>query len=439
VTWNSRTSAPVAAELQSEINIPKFEEPPPLDEWLKGRTILTVSQDGRGQFRTIADAVKALKPGQVVEILDQGPYRENLWIENPPAESGIISRVNTLLAPIQWRASERTWMAAHRISNVDIFRVSGLVLVGPNNTIPDWCHGDTVFLWIPNGVSVMESCTVVERHAVVRPQRSESLSVSLQSADLTMRSNVVKGSLVVFSRSASDACCRIIENWIHHDASRLSAQIGITSAGGGRFAFRCNVITGSGGVYYDSRPTSKPRVSFAGNTILARGSSLLAYGVSDGEVVHWQANLLVGRLVGRDSVPVLKDWKPIREWNIVDNLIWLGTLDDADEARVLGIRTVVEEPKWLSLDPHDHRNYMRVSNPSVILNRDGKQEYIGALPPGPAPPEGDWFTRLLERWEEVQQRIEKLQAEDAAGSRESAPVPAKDAPAEKPLTRENVQ
>jgi len=46
------------------------------------------------------------------------------------------------------------------------------------------------------------------------------------------------------------------------------------------------------------------------------------------------------------------------------------------------------------LDPHDHRRYMRASNPSAILNRDGKQEYIGALPPGPAPPEGDWFTRL---------------------------------------------
>jgi len=51
---------------------------------------------------------------------------------------------------------------------------------------------------------------------------------------------------------------------------------------------------------------------------------------------------------------------------------------------------------------------MSVSNPSVILNRGGKRAYIGALPLVPAPPEGDWFTRLLERWEEVQQRIAKL-------------------------------
>ena len=40
---------------------------------------------------------------------------------------------------------------------------------------------------------------------------------------------------------------------------------------------------------------------------------------------------------------------------------------------------------------------MRVSNPSVILNRGGKQDYIVRPAGGRAPPEGDWFTRLLER------------------------------------------
>jgi hypothetical protein len=45
---------------------------------------------------------------------------------------------------------------------------------------------------------------------------------------------------------------------------------------------------------------------------------------------------------------------------------------------------------------------MAAPNPSVVLNRGGRQDYIGALPPGPAPPEGDWCTQLLDRWEEVQ-------------------------------------
>jgi hypothetical protein len=33
------------------------------------------------------------------------------------------------------------------------------------------------------------------------------------------------------------------------------------------------------------------------------------------------------------------------------------------------------------------------------------------------PPEGDWFTRLLQRWEEVQQRIEKLDQPRYGGQR----------------------
>jgi hypothetical protein len=46
--------------------------------------------------------------------------------------------------------------------------------------------------------------------------------------------------------------------------------------------------------------------------------------------------------------------------------------------------------------------------------------YIGALLPGPAPPEGDWFTRLLERWEEVQQRIEQLDSPKELRNRDAS-------------------
>src|SRR5207253_2499550 len=53
-------------------------EPPPLEEWLEGRTVLTVAQDGTGQYKTIQAALNALKTGQVVKVLDRGPYREYL-------------------------------------------------------------------------------------------------------------------------------------------------------------------------------------------------------------------------------------------------------------------------------------------------------------------------------------------------------------------------
>lgn len=56
-------------------------------------------------------------------------------------------------------------------------------------------------------------------------------------------------------------------------------------------------------------------------------------------------------------------------------------------------------PEFLSVDPSD-RDYMRIKpTPRFRTASDGS--YLGALPPGPAPPQGDWFTRLRERWREA--------------------------------------
>lgn len=59
---------------------------------------------------------------------------------------------------------------------------------------------------------------------------------------------------------------------------------------------------------------------------------------------------------------------------------------------------------WV-LDPLD-RNFMRIkADPKFQIPETG--EYIGALPPGPAPAEGDWFTELLDRWRpEIKEYLE---------------------------------
>lgn len=66
-------------------------EPPPLDEWLKDRTVLTDAQDASGQFKTIQAALDALRPGHVVKVLDKGPYRELLDVRSPPDDTGLMS------------------------------------------------------------------------------------------------------------------------------------------------------------------------------------------------------------------------------------------------------------------------------------------------------------------------------------------------------------
>ena len=67
----------------------------PLEEWLKGREVLTVSQDGRGQFKSINDALSALQPGQVVKVLDSGPYREQPFDRIVPNNTGLVSVAGT--------------------------------------------------------------------------------------------------------------------------------------------------------------------------------------------------------------------------------------------------------------------------------------------------------------------------------------------------------
>jgi hypothetical protein len=67
---------------------------------------------------------------------------------------------------------------------------------------------------------------------------------------------------------------------------------------------------------------------------------------------------------------------------------------------------VLSRPTFLSTDPADP-DYVRIAASSAIATQGAGSDlptYIGALPPGPAPAEGDWFTRLQERWKEAQEK-----------------------------------
>jgi hypothetical protein len=64
-------------------------------------------------------------------------------------------------------------------------------------------------------------------------------------------------------------------------------------------------------------------------------------------------------------------------------------------------RDTVGEPRFLSSDPA-HPDYLRllVDNAQAKGGAGGDwPDYLGALPPGPAPKQGDWFTRLRQKWQ----------------------------------------
>ena len=104
-----------------EITTDELED---LNEWLAGRQILTVAQDGSGEYKTIQSAVDALKPGQVVEVLDPGPYEESLDL-TPPHNTGLISRSRTSIRAANWTRTAQTEQIGHAIRGARSFRLHG--------------------------------------------------------------------------------------------------------------------------------------------------------------------------------------------------------------------------------------------------------------------------------------------------------------------------
>ena len=153
--WLGETSetAPRPVVAKDPVQIP---EPPPLAEWLRGREVLTVAQDGSEQFNTIQAALNAVQPGQVVKVLDRGPYRERLHLENVPPDTGLISEQRTVVElPDWWRVDARV---GHFFRNVDGFRLSGFRLTFPTKAEPP-AQGINVFR--ASGF-VLENCHLLQ-------------------------------------------------------------------------------------------------------------------------------------------------------------------------------------------------------------------------------------------------------------------------------------
>ncbi len=105
-------------------------EPPPLEDWLKGRKILTVKQDGTAMYKTIQAAIDAQQTGEVVEILDQGPYVETLHWSNR-VDCGLISRAGSIVQLREWLPSLGApgKLRGHAMEVLSGCRVSGLTFV----------------------------------------------------------------------------------------------------------------------------------------------------------------------------------------------------------------------------------------------------------------------------------------------------------------------
>lgn len=91
---------------------PKEPEPTPPN-------VLTVAQDGAGQYRTIGEALAKAKPGMTISVLDDATYAEDVVLSSPTKQAGI-----TLESPRR-ATIEGSGVASVFIRDVPRVRISG--------------------------------------------------------------------------------------------------------------------------------------------------------------------------------------------------------------------------------------------------------------------------------------------------------------------------
>lgn len=358
-------------------------EPPPLAEWLKGRTILTVAQDGSGQFKTINEAIQQLKSGQAIQVMDRGPYRELIDLASPPEDSGLIGSRDTVIELPNWIDDPQVGagVRGHRISFTDRFRLSGLTWLSPPGE-----KGDLLRLYLANGI-VMEQCVF----------RSATKSAVLVQFDPQPRLQMVHirecgffdGALLL-GGDARHGRLIIENNYFHKRGALLSWQQGRF----GRLVFRHNVCDYLGPNFHGLVETSDG-IELSNNTILAPGPQFVDAAPARGVTIR--NNIVQYGVAVYNSAGTLL---PPVQWQLGHN----GYLEYGEgpfKPLVAQSPTdVAPDPDFLSVDS-THRDYARIpaDAPAGTAGAGGDWPgYLGALPPGPAPKEGDWFTRLQERW-----------------------------------------
>jgi hypothetical protein len=383
-------------------------EPPPLEEWLKDREILTVKQDGSAMFTKIQDALDKAKPGQVVEILDRGPYREKLH-HYEADDLGVISRVGSVIVPSEYKQVDLNGtplMVVHVFKSAAGIRMHGLRF--------EFDHAIPV-----RGISIRCPGAVVE-HCVFRfagrLQAEGASVVQFESGEETTWTvptivrdcEFLSGGIHAYSYQESPLTASVIiyRNLFAGEFIGRSYAVNV-NPNWQAIWIRENVFAGdrpanllrlNGG-----EPPTGRKVHILNNTFLHADEAILVAYAPPYDGVLLENNLFAAPAFNFQT-PGMRT-KAIASWQLRNN--WFAQPRDLaeDDLRTLGDTNLIGPLNFLSTD-ESHRDFLRLpaTSPAATGGAGGDQPtYLGALPPGPAPPDGDWFTRLMERWKAVRE------------------------------------
>jgi len=389
---------------------------PPLDRWLDGREILSVAQDGSAMFTTIQAALDAQKDGQVVQVMDKGPYRESLQWHNKK-DCGLISEVQTVVESHDWvktDSTSSTFLGAVVLKNVQASRLQGFTFISfPTK----YHHLRPLFLSETPGLCV-DSCVVLpvlQRNA----EQPRTLDVHFWFTPtygfppICVRNSVIAtGNLIFWGKKADNSVCQVYcyHNWIRSYGACLSAPDTLPTIGAGlnvgayshttvsnfSFGFVNNVIEIIDSAHEPIFSGEGFRLQFHSNTIINPTRGVLAARQAISADCSFVDNLSFTQFndvsfPDNDVNKLISVAK--KHWEIRNNYVNAGPRNG--DAFLALSDSRAEQIRLYSTDPVN-RNFIRVDPDSLSVPLG--DPFPGALPPGPAPPEGDWFTRGQERF-----------------------------------------
>lgn len=381
---------------------------PPLDEWLEGREILTVAQDGSAMFTTIQDALNAQRDGQVVQVLDKGPYRESINWSNKN-DCGLISTVSTILEVSDWQPpNERTTNeVGHRLWSLNSCRLHGFE-IRYNGTSEKRRYPLHTYNC---GCLCIDSCVLIPDANSFPGDVQVNYWKSLPGKRVAMliRNCVFLGAVVQLQRRTSSGCFVFKQNLacLHNDHG------GVYAPAPGReekilqnmLVFHSSVFLANAAGVPLQFPGTIGEISIHGkqNTITGMRPALF-YFIDRDRAYHFPLDVAFLdsiHLTSANDVDFAGETRDFLiqardSWEIKSNYS-NATSSGTGSHLSLGDAHPTEI-RVLSTDPLD-RDFMRV-DPESIQVPEG-DPFPGALPPGPAPPEGDWFTRLQQRFREA--------------------------------------
>ncbi|HTU19181.1 MAG TPA: protein kinase [Gemmataceae bacterium] len=382
------------ADLPPPVQVP---EPPPLEEWLKGRKVLTVAQDGKGQFKTIQAALEALKPHQVVKVLDRGPYRETLRLKAVPEDTGLISEQNTIVELPKWEPDPQLPDVdfGHHFESVDGFRLSGFrFLAPPNKRFCYLTRWDTC----PAGLVIEDCCfdpqEVLDPWPLSQPIILRFAGPRFIKAPVVVRRCAVYGGSLHIEENHDRAVVLIENNYFH--------KAGCIYCGSPRLQkliIRHNVFDYEGPIFQKLEGNAT-FLELSNNTSTHMGAACLGSVPTGGVTVC--NNILKYGFAFNTKFGAAQHRQAAKGWRIGHNC-YLDYAKLLEPVVPKAATDLVEDAEFLSLNP-ESPDYLRLpsDSPAAKGGAGGAwPSYIGALPPGPAPKDGDWFTRLRQRWDNV--------------------------------------